>query len=111
MRHQNVSIDLDVYAGNRVRLYAEAFAPTGSSTVNPSTARVAVTDINGVTTPLTETVTYGGTTSVRVESFWIIPDDQRGGVYTVTFDIAGNMVGAAERRIKVRQRTEPNVPV
>lgn len=106
-------VDLDVYAGNRVRLYAEAFAPAGSgSSVNPSTARVAISDINGVVTALTETVSFGPSgSSVRVEAYWDIPDDARGGVYIVTFDIAGNLTGATQRAIKVRARALADVPV
>ena len=82
---------------------------TGS--VNPSTAKMAVTGPDGTTTSITPTVAYdAGNTQVRVNGSWTIPDSNAGGRYVLTIDISGNMVAAYQEAFYVEPRTLPTVP-
>lgn len=96
-----------VLAGNRVEVETVVVVAT---TPSPDpTANVYVNTAAGVQIAvLTETVNVSGTT-VTVTASWDIPDALAGGVYIITTDIAGTVIAADQRAVRVIRRTAPTV--
>jgi hypothetical protein len=91
-----------ILAGN-VDVMTATVTGVGTS-VNPSTAVVYVSRC-GVSELLPSTVQYAADNlSMDVSATWAIPDDQPGGVYTVTFDVSGAVAAAHHETIIVGPR-------
>jgi len=101
----------DVLAGNALRFTRRFDRAEGVVTsVNPSTAKMAVTAPDGATTALITSVTFDGDTAVIVVATWTIADTASRGVYVITTDVDGSMVASHEEAIGVIARTTAALP-
>jgi len=101
----------NVLAGNAFRLTRRFDRAEGVITsVNPSTAKMAVTFPDGSNTALITSVTFDGDTAVIVVAVWTIADTAARGVYVVTTDVDGNMVASHEEAFGVLARKLPVLP-
>ncbi len=102
-----------ILAGNVLHIVATVSRPSGSTTpINPSTAKVAVTDQAGVSVNVPgATVAYLNAETLTVTADWVIPDTHPDQIVTITVDTTGGLVAAGERRgVRIEARRTPVMP-